>query len=306
MVLILWIVAINVLIITFFKYQTIDYLNRETRLYINLKESVPGYHLPTYIKILNRKTKISGYSLFGVYKGKLIYVDTKYIKKGFKRFMTTLLFWEMSLSVILLLMVYFIIKRFLKKEQAHRKFLNFILGIISHKFGNFLSIQKLNLELIETDNEKPLQRLKEAYSFMEQDFSNILSTIRNTEEDKPKKYNIKQTINQCMDILLQNKEEKNIKLTLTDINIISKNSDFYNIIHELIENAVKYSKTFIHIKTAKKGKYAYIVISNDINKIQSGSGFGLELVRYLSLKNNWQFTTKLTQNTFTASLSLKL
>ena len=218
MVLILWIIAINVLIITFFKYQTINNIENQVKLYVNLKNNTENYKLPSYIKISNSRLTLKKYRLFDIHSGKFIYIDTKYIKRGFKQFMTTLLLWEMSLSVILLLMVYFIIKKFLKKEQAHKKFLNFILGMISHKFGNFLSIQRLNLELIETENEKPLKRLKEAYGFMEKDFSNILNTIRNSEEGKPKKYNIKTTINQCIDMLLQH-QEKNIKPILSDIEI---------------------------------------------------------------------------------------
>jgi two-component sensor histidine kinase len=76
--------------------------------------------------------------------------------------------------------------------------------------------------------------------------------------------------------------------------------------HELIENSIKYSDEYIHIKSIKKNKLLYIVIANDIGKSKSGSGFGLSLVKYISSKNRWHFETKVTDNQFQAALVLKL
>jgi len=294
------------LIITFFKYRTINELDTQINLYVEIEKYAPSYILPKYIKVYDFRRHIKGYRLFKIYKGKYIYVNVSYIEEGFKKFVFTLFLWEISLSFVLILMVYYILKRFLKKEQEHKRLLEFILGMISHKFGNFLSVQRVNLELIDAQNKKAFERIKEAYDFMEKDFQDILKIMRNTEQESVAKDNVEYVVERCIDAFQDRLNDKKIHLSLTDASVASKNDDFYNAIYELIDNASKYSKTYIRIKAIKKRKKLYIIVSNDINSKKSGSGFGLKLVEYLSAKNGWQFDIKAKNNTFCAALTIKL
>ena len=297
-----WIVAVNVLIVTFFKYKTIYALNTDAKLYVDMRTKVRDYKLPDYIKISDRPKNIQGFSLFEAYNNHYIYIDNKYMIKNLKKFVLTLLIWEFALYSVLIFMVYIILKRSLKKEQEHKQFLQFLLGTISHKLGNFLSVQKINLSLIKTEDIKPLERLEKAYIFMEHDFKNIIRMMKYTDEGITKKYDVSDVVKSIVELFESEIGSVRLKLSLSAFKINSENDDFYNVMYELIENSIKYSKEFIDIKTFKRGKYAYIIVSNDIGKRKSGSGFGLNLVRYLSSRNGWRFETKFANNMFQAAL----
>ncbi len=270
---------------------------------MQIKQRDPNFRLPDNIKVLKFRKQLKGYKLFKIYNNSFVYIKISSFQKGLHHFALTLMLWELSLSSILLLMVYYILKRFLKKEYAHKQFLDFILGLISHKFGNFLSIQRINLELIETENKKALQRLKEAYSFMEKDFKGLLEIIKNSNEDRAVRCGIKDTIEESLTHFSHLLKDKRVELSVNeDIHIRSHKGDFYNIIYELIENSIKYSQSYIHIKSVKKGRYVYIIFSNDISNKKSGSGFGLEIIKYLCRKNNFTFIKKTTKDTFQAAL----
>ncbi len=302
----LWIAAINVLVLTFFKYKEIDRLNNEARLYTYIKSNNHHYSLPKHIKILNRYERIKNFKMFGVYNNKFVYFSKKYIRKDMNSFVLTLILWELALSFLLVIMLYAVLRRFSKKEKQYKEFLRFLLGAISHKFGNFLSVQRLNLELIETNNKKPLERLKEAYVFMEKDFKNIIDIIKNSEEGYCKKYEVADVIKDSLNLFKERLENKKVHLSLVNATIKSNGGDFYNVMHELIENSIKYSDKYIHIKLIKKSRLLYILIINDIGKSKSGSGFGLNLVRYISSKNRWNFEAKVVDEQFQAALVLKL
>ncbi len=305
MILLFWIIAINVLIITFFKYKTISALNTDVRLYVDMRNEVRNYKLPDYIRITDNLKSIRGFSLFGVYNNRYIYIDNKYMIKSLKKFVSTLMLWEFALCSILIFMVYIILKRSLKKEQEHKQFLQFLLGAISHKLGNFLSIQKINLSLIETKDTKPIERLEKAYVFMEHDFKNIIRMMKYEDENTAKRYDVTETINSIISLFDRETDSLRLSLSLSAFKISSENDDFYNCLYELVENSIKYSKEFIRIKTFKRGKYVYIILSNDIGKRKSGSGFGLSLVKYLSSRNGWRFETKLANNMFQAALIIE-
>ncbi len=296
----------NVLIVTFFKYREVDRLTNEARLYTYIKSKKPDYKLPKHIKITRHYGKIDNFQLFGGYNGHFVYFSKDYMKRDMDKFVFTLILWEFALSFLLIVMVYTVLRHFSKKEQRHKEFLSFLLGAISHKFGNFLSVQRLNLELIETRNKKPLERLKEAYVFMEKDFKNIVKMIKDSENANSMKYDVEDVIKDTLDLFKDSLSNKEVSLSIVNAKITSNGNDFYNVIHELIENSIKYSENKIDIKTIKKNKMLYVVISNDIGAKKSGSGFGLSLVKYISSKNRWHFETKVVEEQFQAALIVKL
>ncbi len=294
------------MIVTFFKYREVDRLTNEAKLYTYIKSKRPDYKLPKHIKITKYYGKIKDFQLFGGYNGRFVYFSKDYMKKDMNRFVFTLVLWEFALSFLLIVMVYTVLRHFSKKEERHREFLSFLLGTISHKFGNFLSVQRLNLELIETQNKKPLKRLKEAYVFMEKDFKNIVKMIKDSENANSMKYDVEDVIKDTLDLFKDSLSNKEVSLSIVNAKISSNGNDFYNVIHELMENSIKYSKSKIYIKTIKKNKMLYVVISNDIGLRKSGSGFGLSLVKYISSKNRWHFETKVIDEQFQAALIVKL
>ncbi len=294
------------MIVTFFKYREVDRLTNEAKLYTYIKSKKPDYKLPKHIKITRYYGKIDNFQLFGGYNGRFVYFSKDYMKKDMNRFVFTLVLWEFALSFLLIVMVYTVLRHFSKKEERHREFLSFLLGTISHKFGNFLSVQRLNLELIETQNKKPLKRLKEAYVFMEKDFKNIVKMIKDSENANSMKYDVEDVIKDTLDLFKDSLSNKEVSLSIVNAKISSNGNDFYNVIHELMENSIKYSKSKIYIKTIKKNKMLYVVISNDIGLRKSGSGFGLSLVKYISSKNRWHFETKVIDEQFQAALIVKL
>ncbi len=303
---IVWMLAVNVFILTFFKYCELQKLRNQAQLYLYMKLTQPSTSLPSFVKLTQKPVKLKDYELFERLGGYYVYFKKGYTGVHTRRFAVALVIWEIALSAMLVFMIYYVMKHLLEKDKEYRDFLKFLIGTISHKMGNFLSIQKLNLELIKTEDEKPLGRLKEAYSFMEKDFKNILQLIRDAESKEIRIENVEEVIRGALELFSEALEGKKVELSLQRAYVKSKDSDFSNLLHELIDNAVKYSEEYISIVCTRRRKVLYIEIENDIAKRKRGSGFGLELARYLSMRNGWYFSTDVAGGKFKATLIVHL
>jgi len=66
------------------------------------------------------------------------------------------------------------------KERNVKEFLRLLLLVLTHKLGNLLAIQRLNIDMIESSCGKSdaLERLKRGYSLLESDFYFVLDSVK--------------------------------------------------------------------------------------------------------------------------------
>jgi hypothetical protein len=292
--------ALNFVSFMFYKYSIENIAVEHAKLNYLLKKSNNDYKIPDYIVISEKPLFNENLIEIEKIQNDYVYIKYSYIEEKLKIFSKVLFLWDFVIVFSLIFVMYFTIIKYLKKEKLIKDYLEIILLTISHKLGNFLSVQKVNLEIIkEKCSINAVKRLEFAFNLIEKDFKLTLSLLKNIEnfEIREEKVNVKKTIEE----ILKYFDLKNIKLTLKlkDTNLKINKNDFENILYILIENAVKYSKDKIYIKVCKNNKNLIIAIKNDIGYIKIGSGIGLELAKFLAKKNGWEFYTKSNKNFLT-------
>jgi len=268
----------------FFKYNIESQIYRETKLYLEIYKYNPGVILPPYIKTFDHLPSGKEYEIIGMSDGKYIAFDRNYKDRKLESFATTLLMWEAVLVVSLMILVYFTIVKYIKKEEYIRQYLEILILTITHKLGNFLSIQRLNIDLIKSKCRlKAVNRLENAYSLMEKDFKFTIKTLKNLGESEKtiSTVNLKDMIEDVLHHFIENLKDKKVRLKLKDIYIKADPNDLENVLFSVIENAVKFSEEKIYIKMCNNKKNIYIFIKNDVGSVSKGAGVGLQIAEFL-------------------------
>jgi len=74
--------------------------------------------------------------------------------------------------------------------------------------------------------------------------------------------------------------QKKVILHIREFYLYGDEADIKDILYNLVSNAVKYSKSFIHIKVCKNEKHVILIFRNDLYSLESkGMGIGLTLLR---------------------------
>jgi two-component sensor histidine kinase len=298
-ILVLGISLINAVSVVYFKFNLENSISKEINCYKRIFKYDPYFTPPSYL-IINKITSLSkDYEIVGKVDDYYIFLKKSYKTQKLKSFASTLFIWEGIIVISLILIMYLTIINFLKKEEENLKFLEILVLSITHKIGNFLAIQKLNIDILKMkcSEEKAVYRIEENYKFIEKDFKITLESIQNLKSSEKKKLiNIKDVITEIVKNFEDVLKEKDLKLKLKDCYIKISEIDAENIIFNLIENSVKYSKKSIYIKVCCTQKYFYLIIKNDISEQNKGTGIGLEIVKYLLQKNNGRLYTKAKKN----------
>lgn len=223
--------------------------------------------------------------------------DDSNLKRIYFRHGQLTLLWEAVLTIFSIVLFYLILSRHSERERKYQEFLELIIVAISHKFGNFLSAMKLNIEVIKsTKSLKPLQYIEDYTSKMDEDIKSIIEILKKGKEEKIERVKIEDKIQKVLE-KLDIKDRKIIK-SLKSHSVETDTNILENILFILLHNSYKYSKSFIHIKTTKKNT---LIIRNDITptKPEGGSGIGLELANRMCQLNGWKMKTKRLKNHFT-------
>ncbi len=270
-----------------------------------------NYNLPSYIKVskkplLNKNLELLPQTL----NGKFVYLDCTRGYKEVKELATNLFLWEIALVLSLTFLFYKILWVHLKEREENRFFLEMILLTLSHKLGNFLATQRLNIEILkETSSPAALNRLERGYMFIEKEFKHTLNIIKNFKacSREREKINLKFVIESILSEFKDVLKDKKLTLDLTEMIITGCKSDIEMIFYLVIENAVKYAKKHIFMQLKKENKFVSFFIKNDINPlIPKGSGIGISLVGQLTQKHKIGFNHREENGYFIVNFSLPL
>ncbi|WP_457621477.1 hypothetical protein [Persephonella sp.] len=286
--------VINGISIMFFKNNLEYQLYKEAHLYKTILSEIPNIKLPKYFT-LSDSIDTEKYEILTFFGGNYILLDKRYKLEKIKTFGINLLIWEAVLTITLLFTMYITIIRHIHEREENRKLLEIFLLTITHKLGNFLSSQRLNIELIKSKcNIKAVERLEKAYQFIETDFRSSLQILKKISERKKnlKIINVKDIILSTLDLFSDHIADKKVILDLKDFYMKIDPIDAENIFHTIIENSIKYSNKKIHIKMCGDRKECYLFIRNDILGMQKGSGIGLKISEFLLSRYGGNITTR--------------
>jgi len=302
---------LNVIAISFYKFSLKENYYQRVEMELKMARYQKNYNLPSYIKVskkplLNKNLELLPQTL----NGKFVYLDCTRGYKEVKELATNLFLWEIALVLSLTFLFYKILWVHLKEREENRFFLEMILLTLSHKLGNFLATQRLNIEILkETSSPAALNRLERGYMFIEKEFKHTLNIIKNFKacSREREKINLKFVIESILSEFKDVLKDKKLTLDLTEIIITGCKSDIEMIFYLVIENAVKYAKKHIFMQLKKENKFVSFFIKNDINPlIPKGSGIGISLVGQLTQKHKIRFNHREENGYFIVNFSLPL
>lgn len=282
-----------VLILTLINFITIYFFNEERQkyeseimsAYLEIIKYEKNHPLPPYIKKFGEELKI----------------DKVYSEENFKQYSTTVLFWESLFIIILSYFFYRISSLLSKKEREYEEFLKFFFFVLSHKIGNYLSVIKTNTALLRlSTNLRSIERIERSSQILDEEIKKSIEIIKKIPKISKNKQKIELS-NLIEDLLSKQECNKKLIYTPRQLNFEANAEALETIIFLLIDNAFRYSHSFIHIKICKNG----LAIRNDFSEILKGSGIGLQIVNYLCKIHKISLIHRAKGNHFLIILNLK-
>lgn len=217
-----------------------------------------------------------------------------------EKYATVIFLWEAFLVMGTSFVIYLVMDRYIKKEQRYKSFLQLMILAVSHKFGNSLASILTNLEMLKSKvSSKQLDRIEKVVLDLSKDVKILSDTFKKLEFEDRTYQNV--DVRKVVLESLKSFEigEKKVIIDLKPIKKYANKTDVDLIIYNILENAFKYSDTYIHIKTVKK----YLVVRNDTkDKVEGGTGIGLLIVENLCKLNQIKFCKRVRKKTFTIFL----
>jgi len=274
------------------------------------KQNNPRHPLPVYVKISPKPISSPEWNLFHQkFNGKFVYVNTTPVHRKVKKLAICLFLWEAALVLSLSFIFYKLLWQHLKEREENRQFLEMLLLAISHKLGNFLAAQRVNIEILkETQSPKAVERLERGYNLMEKEFKHILRIIKNFKGQLRQRQKIDLTalINEIISGFKEELEGKSLDVSLSSVQIYGVKTEIEMIFYILIENAIKYADRKILIHLIIKDNKVLFVIKNDINpQVSKGSGIGLKLSERLAQANKIKLTFREENGYFIGEAEIK-
>ncbi len=277
-------------------------LLKEAKAYYELKKKEPLFPLPYYLKMYKELIFQDDFVPLIKIEDTNVYVKRDYIERKFNNFFINIFLWDVVIIFTLYIFFYFTILRYIKKETEIKSILEIFTLSISHKLGNFLSINKMNIELLKSKCKfRELERIEQSYNLLEKDFINVSSFLKNIgKTDKKRVLNLRTLIERHLNEFQSIFPDKRIILSLRDIYVKAEEDKLSLIIFNLLENAFKYSDSFIHIKTCQNKRKVTLSIRNDISTdIKRTTGIGLEIVTKLLKDTGGVLWKKAGKDTYT-------
>ena len=281
-------------------------LKEEAKLYSVLYENgnctLPDYFLFSRGVIISQELEPVARTKDGY-----IMLKTDYLQSQLKAFALRIFLWEAFILLFLGTVIGFVLTTSLRRERETENYLRFLLLLLTHKLGNFLSIQRLNLELLKGKypSEKTINRLSKGYQVLESELFALLDSVKNIRREvKPEKIDISAVAKRVLEHLTPAFEGKKLRLSFHKAPSKIDRRDIENILLFLFDNAGRYSAEKVSIRTGVLRGTSYIAVLNDVASFTGRSGVGLELVKFLVHRNNGTFRFRSKNHSFITAVFL--
>ena len=257
------------------------------------KEGMEGYRVYSFRSLVDPFTTVH----VGIPKG---YFYSK-LNDIFIRIITL----EFILILALVLLYLTLLDLFLNRIREQNERLKDIGLALMHKAGNFLTVQKLNLSMLEGRMGKTpaLTRMHRSLQNFSRDI-NLITHILEEREIKRERINLKSLLERVVEDLNADYPEKRVLLRLKDLFVYADLLDMESIVYNLVSNALKHSVSFVQVRLCSTKDKAVLVLRNDIGQ-GSGTGIGLKLLQRAVQRQGGQMFIKV-KNTFTVFVILPL
>jgi len=194
--------------------------------------------------------------------------------------------WELLLMVGVIYPFYMLLSRYIEERKRHADLMEILLVAISHKMGNFLSTQRVNMEILRDEwDDRMLDKLVEGNKRLEEDLNKLTETINvlGRRCEKEEIIDLSEAIDDVMSQLKDGMENKRLIVRVKKAEIDGVGCGILrNVLYTVLENAVKYSSTCVHIRLFEGKRRYFLAVRNDIAiGAEEGSGLGLYIAERL-------------------------
>ncbi len=276
---------LNFVAVRFHKMELLDAFYRDAERHLALMRAKEDYCPPAYIKVSEVPLGGEDLVLFKPsFEGRLVFLDLSVVKRKLKNFVLSLFLWEAFLILSLSYLFYKLLWYHLRERERNREFLELMLLVLSHRLGNFLAAQRVNLEILkEGRSPAALERLERAHGYIEDQFRRTLELIRSfPTKGEREEVELSGLVQQVLGSFEGELEGKRVEVDLEEVRVRAPRSDLEMILHLLFENAARYSRSYVRTSFRREGQKVILEVENDIApQAPRGSGLGLELARRL-------------------------
>ncbi len=275
--------VINFLSVVYLKIVLEEALNREVDMAYKLY-ALNNLEPPEYIKIKESPTPPEGYRV-AVYTGRhFIFVEEGYVQKKLKSFAVSLLIWEVLLVISVLILFRKVVINYIRREKEVKDIMNILLLAITHRIGNFISAQKINLELLE--DSPAVNRLRESVKGLEEHYSRtlgILELLGKGQGLEPVRVDLEAFLRKVIRSL---HIPEGVRVRVRTSKVYIKTNPVYLeiLLTSLIENALKYARSRVYVRLCNGERRPLLIVRNDVREHSGGSGMGLQIVKFTAEK----------------------
>jgi len=278
---------LNVAAIALYKAELTERLQEQVDLHLELfRKGIRP--LPPYIILSDVPVQGSSLLLYNPsFEGKIVFVDASIFQRRLRDFSLSLFLWEAALVLGLSYVLYRLLGRYLKERERTRESLELLLLALSHRLGNMLAAQRVNIEILrERYDPEVLDRLERSYHFIEGQFRETMELVRLLPKGEGEDLlDLREIVRKVLEPIGDQLEGKEVKVTLKSFSVKAPRTELEVAVQLLVENAIKYSEKWVKISGQKTKEGWELVIENDLaSGVPSGSGLGLELARRLVKK----------------------
>lgn len=255
------------------------------------------------LSLILRFCCIVGSSLFCLWAWSFIYfymkisvIDPAAALESTIVFGTGLFLWVIGLSIIAVVLFYELLLRYIDQKERAYRFRQTLSQVLSHRFGNFLLTQKINLSILQDRfSQEVLNRARYSLMEMESQFREIIKIIEefHTENLERKVISLRDVVLAALKDYAKTESMGRVRLRLQKSQTFANLEEAKIFVQLFLDNALRYSRKIVYIRTGTFRRRPYLVIVNDVPKDLSsrGVGIGLMIARNIATSLNVSFST---------------
>ncbi|MFN4012544.1 MAG: sensor histidine kinase [Aquificaceae bacterium] len=207
-------------------------------------------------------------------------IKKDYLNERMNQLMKRLLIVEFFLVFALVFLYQTVIESYIKRIREKEEWIKRLMLALTHRLGNFMSTQKVLTTLLKKSypEDKNIQRIEKSVLKAYKDFSIFINLARENRKLEKSFLNLKELILESLTYFEEELKRKKLILNLKDMKVFMDRADLEDVLYNLVGNAVRHSKSRVHIKICPK--VGILIIKNDVSHVEKpGMGLGFELTR---------------------------
>ena len=224
-------------------------------------------------------------------------IKEDYFQERLNSLMKKILFLEFLLILTLVSLYQAVVEGYIKKLEKKEGWVRQLILSLTHRLGNFMATQKVLLALLKKTygEDENLKRMEKSLTKAQRDFSIFTNLAREDKTITIEYLNLREHVEEVLNYFDDELAKKRLKVSLKDMFVRMDRTDLDDVLYNLVGNALKHSKSFVHIKICLKART--LIIRNDTSQQdRPGMGIGLELVQRIIDKYRFKLNLRYRKN----------